>query len=98
MSDHRAPPDKALPTIEGRARIAGLRAVRMNAERRQATPDTPRRKTHVRLPQDAERRDGLADLRKAAAARRAGTVDTTTQDVTMGVKAGGSSEHPVGCC
>jgi hypothetical protein len=71
MSDRPPLPDKALPTIEGRARIAGLRAVRMNAERRQATPDAPRRETRVRPPQDAAHRDGLADLRKAAAARRA---------------------------
>jgi hypothetical protein len=34
-------------------------------------------KTHMRPSQDAVRRDGLADLRKAAAARRSRTTEMT---------------------
>jgi hypothetical protein len=61
---------QARQAVEGRARLAGLRPARMNAERRQASPhEAPLRKAHVRPSQDA-RRDGLADLRRAAAARR----------------------------
>jgi hypothetical protein len=69
---------EARQAIEGRARIAGLRAARMNAERRRASTETPRREAHIR-PSQAVRGDGLADLCRAAAARRAGPAEEPPQ-------------------